>query len=151
IAVAESVILPKPDRKLRRGLRSMADMSFSRACDASQGAARQAGNPRRAAGGCDYFLLRLHPPAVIGGSGSEAGESVGQLLNLRRGLAQIGATSSVGPRPTMQGASFDPLAVLLADIALGNDRAFARLYELTGGRLLAIIRGIVGRADVAED
>ena len=30
---------------------------------------------------------------------------------------------------------------------MGNERAFARLYELTGGRLLAIARGIVGRAD----
>ena len=76
---------------------------------------------------------------------------MGEILNLRRGLTQIGAASSLSQNPVHQGASVDALALLLADIALGNERSFARLYELTGGRLLAIARGIVGRSDIAED
>ncbi len=76
---------------------------------------------------------------------------MGEILNLRRGLAQIGSVTSAESRPAAQGASFDALAMLLADVALGNERAFARLYELTGGRLLVIARGIVGSRDVAED
>src|SRR5262245_50890968 len=98
-----------------------------------------------------YFWLPLHPPAALRGNDSEEGVSVGEILNLRRGLAQIGAVSSLSPGPDRHGASFDALAMLLADVALGNERAFARLYELTGGRLLAVARGIVGRADIAED
>ena len=46
---------------------------------------------------------------------------------------------------------FDPLASLLAETATGHERAFARLYELVGGRLFAVARRIVGRADLAED
>lgn len=76
---------------------------------------------------------------------------MGEILKLRRALGQIGAASPVAPSPVPQVAPFDPLAMLLADVALGNERAFARLYELTGGRLLAIVRGIVGREDFAED
>ncbi len=76
---------------------------------------------------------------------------MGEILNLRRGLPQIGTASSFSPGPARHGASFDALAVLLGDVALGNERAFARLYELTGGRLLAVARGIVGRGDIAED
>jgi RNA polymerase sigma-70 factor (ECF subfamily) len=45
----------------------------------------------------------------------------------------------------------DVLAVLLAEAAKGDLRAFERLYELTGSRLLAIASGIVGRRDAAED
>jgi RNA polymerase sigma-70 factor (ECF subfamily) len=48
-------------------------------------------------------------------------------------------------------ARFDPLAVLLAETATGQEPAFARLYELTGSRMLSIARGIVGRTDLAED
>jgi RNA polymerase sigma-70 factor (ECF subfamily) len=55
------------------------------------------------------------------------------------------------PLPMTPVASFDPLAVLLAETATGHERAFARLYELVGGRLLALARGIVGRTDLAED
>lgn len=75
---------------------------------------------------------------------------MGELLNLRRSMAQLG-TASLIARASADTASFDPLALLLAEVAMGNERAFARLYELTGGRLLAIARGIVGRQDVAED
>jgi RNA polymerase sigma-70 factor (ECF subfamily) len=55
------------------------------------------------------------------------------------------------PLPMTPVGSFDPLAVLLAETATGHERAFARLYELVGGRLLALARGIVGRTDLAED
>jgi RNA polymerase sigma-70 factor (ECF subfamily) len=46
---------------------------------------------------------------------------------------------------------FDPLASLLAETATGHERAFARLYELVGGRLFAVACRIMGRADLAED
>lgn len=46
---------------------------------------------------------------------------------------------------------FDPLVTLLAEIAIGHDRAFARLYELVGARLFAVARRIVQRDDLAED
>jgi RNA polymerase sigma-70 factor (ECF subfamily) len=76
---------------------------------------------------------------------------MGELLNLRRGMAQLGIAAPLAARASVENASFDPLALLLGEIAMGNERAFARLYELTGGRLLAIARGIVGRRDIAED
>jgi RNA polymerase sigma-70 factor (ECF subfamily) len=76
---------------------------------------------------------------------------MGELLNLRRGMAQLGFAEPLAARASVDAAAFDPLARLLADVAMGNERSFARLYELTGGRLLAIARGIVGRTDVAED
>jgi RNA polymerase sigma-70 factor (ECF subfamily) len=76
---------------------------------------------------------------------------MGELLNLRRGMAQLGIAAPLTARASVDGAVFDPLALLLAEVAMGNQRAFARLYELTGGRLLAIARGIVGRSDIAED
>src|SRR6476661_10329715 len=75
---------------------------------------------------------------------------MGELLNLRRGMAQLGIAEPLA-RASVDVSAFDPLARLLADVAMGNERAFARLYELTGGRLLAVARGIVGRGDVAED
>ncbi|MBN9089879.1 MAG: RNA polymerase sigma factor [Reyranella sp.] len=75
---------------------------------------------------------------------------MGELFNLRRGMATLGVAPMIA-RPSTDTTSFDPLALLLAEVAMGNERAFARLYELTGGRLLAIARGIVGRQDVAED
>ena len=75
---------------------------------------------------------------------------MGELLNLRRGMAHLGIAPLVA-RTSTDAASFDPLALLLADVAMGDERAFARLYELTGGRLLAIARGIVGRQEIAED
>lgn len=76
---------------------------------------------------------------------------MGELLNLRRGMAQLGVTEPLAARASADASAFDPLARLLADVAMGNERSFARLYELTGSRLLAIARGIVGRTDVAED
>jgi RNA polymerase sigma-70 factor (ECF subfamily) len=76
---------------------------------------------------------------------------MGELLNLRRGMAQLGIAAPLVGRASVDSAAFDPLALLLADVAMGNERAFARLYELTGSRLLAIARGIVGRSDLAED
>jgi len=76
---------------------------------------------------------------------------MGELFNLRRGMAQLGIAAPLAARASVDGAAFDPLALLLAEVAMGNRRAFARLYELTGGRLLAIARGIVGRPDLAED
>jgi RNA polymerase sigma-70 factor (ECF subfamily) len=75
---------------------------------------------------------------------------MGELLNLRRGMAQLGIAPLAAPASS-EGAAFDPLAMLLAEVAMGNERAFARLYELTGGRLLAIARAIAGRTDLAED
>jgi len=75
---------------------------------------------------------------------------MGELLNLRRGMAQLGIAEPLG-RASVDATAFDPLARLLADVAMGNERSFARLYELTGARLLAIARSIVGRTDVAED
>src|SRR6476646_8184833 len=75
---------------------------------------------------------------------------MGELLNLRRGMAQLGLAEPL-ERASVEPSAFDPLARLLADVAMGNARSFARLYELTGGRLLASARGIVGRTDVAED
>ena len=76
---------------------------------------------------------------------------MGELLNLRRGMAQLGIAEPLAARVSVDASAFDPLARLLADVAMGNERSFARLYELTGGRLLAIARSIVGRTDVAED
>src|SRR5690242_15746950 len=76
---------------------------------------------------------------------------MGELLNLRRGMAQLGIAAPLAARASVENAAFDALALLLGEIAMGNERAFARLYELTGGRLLAIARGIVGRSDIAED
>jgi RNA polymerase sigma-70 factor (ECF subfamily) len=75
---------------------------------------------------------------------------MGEILNLRRIVGQ-----AAGPLPLASRAAasrpLDPLALLLTETAAGNERSFARLYELTGGRMLAIARGIVGRSDVAED
>jgi len=76
---------------------------------------------------------------------------MGELLNLRRGMAQLGIAAPLAARASVDGATLDSLALLLAEVAMGNERAFARVYELTGSRLLAIARGIVGRADLAED
>ena len=53
------------------------------------------------------------------------------------------------PKPAP--SSFDPLARLLAETAVGDDRAFARLYELVSPRLFAVARRIVQRDDLAED
>lgn len=47
--------------------------------------------------------------------------------------------------------SDDPMAALLAQVAGGDRRAFARLYELSSGRLYALARGITGTGDLAED
>jgi len=66
-------------------------------------------------------------------------------------MAQLGIAAPLAARASVDGATLDSLALLLAEVAMGNERAFARVYELTGSRLLAIARGIVGRADLAED
>lgn len=76
---------------------------------------------------------------------------MGELLNLRHGMAQLGIAEPLAARASVDALAFDPLARLLAHVAMGNERSFARLYELTGSRLLAIARAIVGRTDVAED
>lgn len=79
---------------------------------------------------------------------------MGEILNMGRGMSHLraAAASSSDPRALSPVAGFDPLALLLAETAGGREAAFARLYELTAGRLLAIARGIVGgRADVAEE
>jgi len=76
---------------------------------------------------------------------------MGEILNLRRIVGQQTAPLPLAARIVPTAISLEPLALLLTEIAAGNERAFARLYELTGGRMLAVARGIVGRADVAED
>ena len=65
---------------------------------------------------------------------------------------------ATGPPPAIglpplpkQPPAHDGLAQLLATIAAGDERAFARLYELTAARLLMVARTIVGRPDLAED
>lgn len=55
----------------------------------------------------------------------------------------------VEPAPVMPAC--DPLAMLLQEIAVGRERAFARLYELVGVRLFSIARQILRRDDLAED
>lgn len=76
-----------------------------------------------------------------------------EILRLRDPSSAASAPfSRVAPEPaTPVAAPFDPLAMLLAEIAIGHDRAFARLYELVGARLFAVARRIVQRDDLAED
>lgn len=76
-----------------------------------------------------------------------------EILSLGRGMTRLrGAASLTNPHTPSPSGSFDALALLLAETAAGRESAFARLYELTAGRLLAIARSIVGgRSDVAED
>ena len=76
---------------------------------------------------------------------------MGEILNLRRIVGPPATPLPLAARVAPAPVSLEPLALLLTEVAAGNERAFARLYELTGGRMLAIARGIVGRADVAED
>jgi RNA polymerase sigma-70 factor (ECF subfamily) len=78
---------------------------------------------------------------------------MGEILNVGRGMARLrSAASLTNPRTLSTSGSFDALALLLAETAAGREIAFARLYELTAGRLFAIARNIVGnRGDVAED
>jgi RNA polymerase sigma-70 factor, ECF subfamily len=78
---------------------------------------------------------------------------MGEILNLGRGMTRMrSAASLTNPRTPPTSDSFDALALLLAETAAGRESAFARLYELTAGRLFAIARSIVGgRGDVAED
>ncbi|MCP5152976.1 MAG: sigma-70 family RNA polymerase sigma factor [Ectothiorhodospiraceae bacterium] len=52
---------------------------------------------------------------------------------------------------TVPAAGEDDLSALLGAVALGDRRAFARLYAVTGPRMLAIALRIVRRRDVAED
>ncbi|HEY6980126.1 sigma-70 family RNA polymerase sigma factor [Reyranella sp.] len=76
---------------------------------------------------------------------------MGEILNLRRLVGQTSVPSLHAPAAVSAAVSLEPLALLLAETAAGNERAFARLYELTSGRMRAIARGIVGRTDVADD
>lgn len=78
---------------------------------------------------------------------------MGEILKLGRGMSPLHSPASlIHPRALSAGGSFDALALLLAETAAGRETAFARLYELTAGRLFAMARGIVGgRGDVAED
>ena len=62
------------------------------------------------------------------------------------------ASDQPGPAgPSFESPAFDPLATLLAETAVGRERAFARLYELVAGRLFSIARQIMRRDDLAED
>lgn len=45
----------------------------------------------------------------------------------------------------------DPLGELLGASARGDQKAFARLYELTSAKLFALALGILRRRDLAED
>jgi RNA polymerase sigma-70 factor (ECF subfamily) len=76
-----------------------------------------------------------------------------EILNLGRGMPRMRHAAPLpDPRPPSTSGPFDALALLLADTAAGREPAFARLYELTSERLLAVARSIVGgRRDVAED
>jgi RNA polymerase sigma-70 factor (ECF subfamily) len=76
---------------------------------------------------------------------------MGEILNLRRVAGQAAVPPPLASRAAAPAVPLDPLALLLTETAAGSERSFARLYELTGGRMLAIARGIVGRSDVAED
>ncbi len=74
---------------------------------------------------------------------------MGEILKLGRSAREQGAPLSFAAPRSL---AHDPLALLLAEIAAGREAAFARLYELTAGRLLSVARGVVGgRTDVAED
>ena len=75
------------------------------------------------------------------------------LFDLRRSALRLQARESpFEPRERPAERPFDALASLLGEVAAGRETAFARLYELTANRLLAVARGIVGgRNDVAED
>jgi RNA polymerase sigma-70 factor (ECF subfamily) len=74
---------------------------------------------------------------------------MGEILKLGRGTPDLRTPASFS---SPRSGSHDPLALLLAEVAAGREAAFARLYELTAGRLLSVARGIVGgRIDVAED
>ena len=67
---------------------------------------------------------------------------MGEIFSFGRGIALLRAATSVSPRPELTpGPTFDPLSLLLAETAAGSESAFARLYELTGGRLLSIADG----------
>jgi RNA polymerase sigma-70 factor (ECF subfamily) len=75
-----------------------------------------------------------------------------EVLTPMKSSVVVGPTITVPLSPVSAGkARFDPLAMLLAEIATGNERAFARLFELSGSQLLSVARGIVWRTDLAED
>ena len=78
---------------------------------------------------------------------------MGQILKLGRGMTRMRrAASPASPRTPSTSGSFDALALLLAETAVGRETAFARLYELTAGQLFTVAQSIVGgRGDVAED
>jgi RNA polymerase sigma-70 factor (ECF subfamily) len=75
-----------------------------------------------------------------------------EIFKLAHGVARLRPPLPLSHPPSPDaGAMPDPLAMLLAEVTAGHERAFARLYELLGARLLAVARGIVGRTDLAED
>ena len=76
---------------------------------------------------------------------------MGEILNLRRIVGQASVSPPLPSHAVASTVPAEPLALLLAETVAGDERAFARLYELTGGRMLAVARGIVGRSDMAED
>jgi RNA polymerase sigma-70 factor (ECF subfamily) len=71
-------------------------------------------------------------------------------LNARAANA-ISTAASRQPLPRAREPRPDALADLLIATARGDVRSFERLYELIGGRLLAVARSIVRQRDVAED
>src|SRR5437867_1200082 len=89
---------------------------------------------------------RAASKGAIAGYGAKEGVFMVEILKL---TPRAGSPRPL--QPAARPAAFDPLAALLAETATGQERAFARLYELVGGRLLAVARGIVGRTDLAED
>jgi len=74
-----------------------------------------------------------------------------EILKLGPGPAGQAPPMPLAPLRPVTPDAFDPLASLLAETAVGHERAFARLYELVGGRLFAVACRIVGRGDLAED
>jgi len=78
---------------------------------------------------------------------------MGEILNLGRGTTRTRSAPPLAhPRRLSASGAFDALAFLLAETAAGREAAFARLYELTASRLIAVARSIVGgRRDIAED
>src|SRR5512139_2483458 len=74
-----------------------------------------------------------------------------EILKLSPGPAGQPPPMPQAPLRPVTPEAFDPLASLLAETAIGHERAFARLYELVGGRLFAVACRIVGRGDLAED
>src|SRR3954470_21649205 len=120
IAVAESVILPKPDKKLRRGLVLSTVMAFSpwTVIDEASFVVRRT----RAAGkrmhhfGAPALRRRLHPNRCLRGMGAGRRSLMGEIFSFGRGIALLRTATIVSPRRELApGPTFDPLSLLLAE------------------------------------